>query len=381
MTKILHYWWWLFVPVILLLPFILWELKPTLPLNILVIDKTVPDLGRREHKTFFWCLKHYKVVKPNGDFYNKLVDYYGYFPEDSTASVPSDLMGVHPDLVYITDLYGIYRGESSNNPITYGPRLVYGGLKQDELKALEKFDSMGTTIIAEFNSLDYPTTLNQKIDSAFQRLLGIKYSGWYGSFFESLRDVPSWAKKMYARLYHNHWNFSGSGIVILNQGSLENSGQSILVLNEQDLGTPPLSIINRTSPVLSNTEKSTPYFYWFEMVIPDSGGQVIADYELNCKPEGLQKLHDSGLPQAFPAIITNHSFTHFYFAGDFADNNIPDVMEEISFGVRFSGFVYNIYNASDQHRFFYTLYAPLMKNIFNLVEKRSSQRKLSAQDQ
>ncbi len=365
---------WLLLLLIPFIPWIVWELQTSHGLGVLVVDKTVPDITRRGHSSFFWCLEHYRVLRPDGYYYNKMTDYYGYFPEDSTVSDPSSLGGLRPDLVYVTDLYGIYRSDQDHPGKEVGSRLVYGGLEQRELDAFRSYDSSGATMIAEFNSLDYPTTLRPEIDSMFQRMMDVRYDGWYGSFYQNLLDVPAWVRSMYTQFNRRPWRFSGSGVVLLNQGSLQKSKRGIIVLGKNDLLYPQLTVESSSDPTLTGTSQSVPYFSRFELVQPDSGGDVIASYRLNVSYAGAAKLEQAGWPRTFPAVITNGARTHFYFAGDFAVNDAPGILKQLAFVQRFSQFAYTFDDASDQTRFFYQFYAPMIRNILELTEKRDSDK-------
>ncbi|MEK1831709.1 hypothetical protein AAAC51_31080 [Priestia megaterium] len=44
-------------------PFLIWQLKKPTDLNMLVIDKTVPDQTFREHQGLMWMLNQAKVRK------------------------------------------------------------------------------------------------------------------------------------------------------------------------------------------------------------------------------------------------------------------------------------------------------------------------------
>ena len=53
---------------VLLIPQIIWYLKPVRPLAVTVIDKTTGE-RYREHRSLFWLLRHWKVVQPDAGGY------------------------------------------------------------------------------------------------------------------------------------------------------------------------------------------------------------------------------------------------------------------------------------------------------------------------
>ena len=72
--------------ILLLLPFLIWQISPQKNLDVLIIDKTVPDDSFREHKGIVWALKYNKYVKNNNKEYDLKTDYAGcsfYFFNDS----------------------------------------------------------------------------------------------------------------------------------------------------------------------------------------------------------------------------------------------------------------------------------------------------------
>ena len=70
-------------------PFLIWQLKKPTDLNMLVIDKTVPDQTFREHQGLMWMLNQAKVRK-DGKPYEISKDYAGFYPNgDKTYSIKS----------------------------------------------------------------------------------------------------------------------------------------------------------------------------------------------------------------------------------------------------------------------------------------------------
>jgi len=185
-------WWYFFIlliaVIILLLPFFLWLAQPVNPLNILIVDKTVPTDSYREHKGLMWILNHKKYfhVKYFESAIEKIVpyefdtDYAGFFPMDKDTFIVNE---AHPDsldydLLYVADTYGVYSNEFYGKKVS-GERseLIYGGLRKDDLDYVENYlEQGGKTIIAEFNTFGSPTSYKARED--ITDILGIKWSGW-----------------------------------------------------------------------------------------------------------------------------------------------------------------------------------------------------------
>ena len=69
---------------ILILPFInliRWTFQAKKPMDIILVDKTVPALERENHKSFNWILTNERFVKKeNKSSYSYKKDYYGFYP-------------------------------------------------------------------------------------------------------------------------------------------------------------------------------------------------------------------------------------------------------------------------------------------------------------
>jgi len=69
-----------------LILWLLWVLKPSNRINILIMDKTVLTPIGFEHRALAWVLHHQKYFKPNGDYYSTPRDISGFFRLKMTAS-------------------------------------------------------------------------------------------------------------------------------------------------------------------------------------------------------------------------------------------------------------------------------------------------------
>ncbi|WP_318503632.1 hypothetical protein [Bacillus sp. T3] len=138
--KLLILYLFLFI-LILTSPFWLWTFKDSKLLNVLIIDKTVPSTDFREHEGFVWLLNNEKYVKKNKQAYSVQQDYVGFKPERNKTfkieNLPENMNQY--DLIYLTDLYGVYKEEFENsNQSGERSEQVYGGLTNDEVEKLDK---------------------------------------------------------------------------------------------------------------------------------------------------------------------------------------------------------------------------------------------------
>ncbi len=154
-----------------------WNRAPQYPVNVLVLDRTGAG-GGIKHQTPLWTLNFLKVRKQNGGplgaaggFYNAAQDYFGFFPDpkpkphfDSNSgesvilggdrSLPSRLPT--PGVLYIADTLGEFRGRDASGKAAVF-RARKRGLSPDEVDAIGDFANRGGLVMAQWNTLGYPT--------------------------------------------------------------------------------------------------------------------------------------------------------------------------------------------------------------------------------
>ena len=353
---------------ILSLPFIIWRFEPTKNLNVLIIDKTVPDTTYREHSGFMWILNNLKVKIGNtAAAFNYDKDYYGFFPlpnqKYTIKELPTNLQKT--DLIYLTDTYGVYHDDFYKDNTT-GNRsgIIYGGMKIDEVEKIKKVLNHNT-IIGEFNTLASPTDTNAREE--LENIFGLKWSGWIGRYFSDLSkeniEIPDWMKENYAMQYGEKWSFKGAGIVLVD------SKDSIIVLRKDiELGKGLINI-NFTSNAKQEfqVKNNLNYYYWFEINTEDKAAEVLAKYKLDVTPEGKKLMDNYNLPNEFPAIVRKTgNYTSYYFSGDFADSNtIPKIYS--ASGMQFLNKITTFDEDTNQNYFYWNVYYPLIKNIIKKV--------------
>ena len=338
-------------------PFWLWKLKDNKELNVLIMDKTVPDSSYREHEGLIWVLNNQKYVKNNQESYRKETDYVGFKQEvkNKKSNLPDDLSKY--DLIYITDQYGVYEEEYyGTNSLGKRSEQIVGGLELEDIEKVEDalFQNNNKTLIAEFNTFASPTS--DEAREKITNLLNVSWSGWIGRYFSDMNstEVPIWVKENYESIYKDKWTFKGAGIVLINKED------HLVVLSKKELASE--KVIFSTTDIgekVFDEQISSNYGYWFDMVEAKETKDVLATYTLPVSKKGKAILSEYGLPSQFPAIIQNinQQYTSYYFAGDYADEaEVPAIYETV-------GFDYWKKYVSYRHSFYWNTYVPIMKHI------------------
>jgi hypothetical protein len=356
------------------LPFIYWHVKPDIPLNVWIIDKTVPTPDYREHKGLMWVLNHYKVVsektmKP----FRYEQDYFGFFP------LTPEIYDIRPipdvkedlDLIYITDTYGVYTDDYMiPNVRGTHSEIIYGGLQTDEMNIIRQ-NLHGNTIIGEFNIASSPTNLENRLE--LETVFGIKWVGWRGRYFRDLREnleVPVWMVENYERQTGKEWKFTGPGFAIVSDAD-----EVYIFEKPEHVGNKDLRIEYTDAAVETyGVKKMVPYYYWFEFTKPGNATQVLATYTLDVTPEGLKVLESLGLSPEFPAVyrFTNVQYDSYYFCGDFSD------MQKIGktwsyYGLAKIRRTVSADSKGDSDHFFWNCYTPMLAKIIKDIEEQKRQ--------
>lgn len=127
---------------VVLLPFLVWFLRPSQEINTVVYNKTVPDSSTRQHAGIMWFLKHAKVPTVDGDVFDYEKDYYGFFPDaiEEERIKPLPFLSHNLDMLYIADTYGVYKGTAGMEEPTLGTsNLIYGGMNQQDIDVLHEY--------------------------------------------------------------------------------------------------------------------------------------------------------------------------------------------------------------------------------------------------
>jgi hypothetical protein len=364
----------LVLPVISLLR---WTFQSKKPMDIIIVDKTVPTLEREKHKSFNWVITNDRFVKKEKKTsYSYRKDYFGFFPTRPLkerlwdqknlrlVDILGDL-GKKTDAVYFTDTYGVFFNDwiQALNKSRKSRRL-YGGLNTNDNVLLKTMKDSNKLVILEYNAFDYPT--DELNSYRIQERLGITYSGWTGKYFSSLdtaakvnKDFPIWMTSMYRKQYKKPWTFTKPGVVILRD-------KYIVVLEEGTTLTKALPEIltDSASCAKYNLPESVPFDHWFDIIDP-LGNKVISKFKIGTSSLGDSLLVEYGLTNEFPAAIQDSVGQRtYYFSGDFTHTNIPAWTARFKGIDKLKGILYSK-KPDDTRRFFWLYYKPLIKGIFN----------------
>jgi hypothetical protein len=347
--------------VILALPVITlvrWTFQAKKPLSVIVMDKTVPNLERDNHRSLIWILTNGRFVKKNNLSYSYNKDYYGFYPtrpirERQWRTVPLKLTEIYDvvaksDALYYTDTYGVYfndwyKGINESRR----SRKLYGGLLFSDYMYCVEMQRNKKLVILEYNTFDYPTAELERAKTQ-DLILGIKCSGWTGKYFSSLdtaksgNALPVWMTAMYRKQYKKPWTFTKPGIILI-------TDKKIIVLEE---GTH----LNSALPLI------TTFQGWIDIVDPLKS-KVISKFNIETNAIGDSLLFENFLTNKFPAVVTDTlNQRTYYFAGDFANNKVASWTARFKGIDKLKGIMYSD-KPEDPRRFFWRYYKPLVNGI------------------
>jgi hypothetical protein len=360
---------------VLALPFInflRWSFQDKKPIDIVILDKTVPTIERLNHKSLTWILNNDRVVKKEKKkSYSFRKDYYGFAPTRPLRDKGHTTNDYHlsemidlpekVDALYFADTYGVffndwYAGVNKSRR----SRKIYGGLNNTDYLFVNEMKNRNKLIILEYNSFDYPTS---EFDSyRTQEKLGISFTGWTGKYFEKLdttsKNFPIWMTSMYRKEHKKPWTFTRPGIVLLSE-------KNIIVLEE---GTHLKSAMPYIITDTANCKKygvppSVAFDKWFDIIDPLESN-VISRFRLETTAIGDTVLNDKMISGVFPAVIQEPINQRiYYFSGDFASNRVCFWTSRIKGFEKLKNILYSD-KADDTRRFFWLYYKPLINTIF-----------------
>lgn len=343
-------------------PWVLWRTMDERPMDVLVVDKTVAKANYREHAGLFWLLRHEKVVqRATGQ---PLVDERDYAGRHHTADGQPFTVPIPDrptDLVYLTDTYGVYEDDLKERPLGVKSPLLYGGLSAGEVATITGNLRPGATLVGEFNCIASPTLGAAR--EALSEAMGVRWTGWIGRHFSYLElgaDMPLWIPRTWKRQTGRRWDFRGPGYIFVNE-------QGHLIVLVEGIDTPEAALTLNVTPEAADhfgTSDRLTYDYWFEIMEPRPGAEVLATFEFEATESGREKLRGVPIDKPVPAILRSEhpGFRSYYFAGDFAD--AP---------ARFKAFRYRwlpeirallgAENRDDMQAVYWRIYAPIMQRV------------------
>ncbi len=381
--KHLRWVWPLLIPIVLILgPWGCYVLRAERVLDIAVVDKTVPFEPRVEHRSLFWLVNHLKLVRPDGRRYDRDVDYIGAFPPGRAGDPPERTTSLtieralQADVVYLADTYGIYEKDLESGwrmkAALERSRKIYGGLEPGEAAAAAAALAAGRVVVAEFNTMASPT--GSRARETLERALRVRWTRWAGRYFDRLEgenEVPPWMRDNYLALHDEPWEFQGPGYVLVRDDAwievlrigaeIERIGLTI------DRAQP-------VEPLLAEASDGVPYPYWFDIVAPLDGAEVLAWYNWHLTPEGEDRLDALGLSRQFPAVtrrLARGGGVAYYFSGDFADNPSYDGAMPFAGYLTLRRLTEGNKLAPSESSFYWRFYVPMMRK---LLERRARDR-------
>jgi len=360
-----------------------WRFQKSKIFKIIIIDKTVSDLPRQEHRGFNWILTYERFTKTDKNLYVINEDYFGFFPlepiEEDKFEIHDlenysfdelDLMSQKTDMLYFTDTYGVFANEWYHDTLqTEHSNLVYGGLTSKEVFLAQKLKEQNKLILSEFNTIGSPTNIFQRTE--FENTFDIKWSGWTVRYFDMLDtlinpELPKWVIRLYKQQHNNEWNFHKSGLVFVHEDS-----RLFILENETNLviETPFIHTSEKYQKIFGLPD-SIHYPFWIDITFSGDSNQIVSDYKIYPNSIGDSILNVYKVPKTFPAVIAHFEpYIFYYFAGDYVDN--PIVYNTCYFkGIKtFDYFLYNN-EPNNRTKFFWKFYCPLVTKILKDYYKK-----------
>ncbi len=354
-----------------------WPLSSRQAIEMLVVNKTVPDEHFREHRAIFWIAEHRRFSKPDGAFYRAEKDFLGFHPETGNKETLSASDLENPDLLYLADSYGIYdypEGfELYELQLPYkiqNIELLYGGFDLSEVEAVEEFAKNGDKIIiGEHNIFGYPTYLDPLASTRLQALFAVSYTGWLVRYYSDLNETAFWLKETYEKIYGKRWDLSGPGMVFVQEEVPSfNWRRDLVIITAEELTGPWPVISTEDHRITGRTSRNIPYLYWVEVLDVHPGAEVLAYYELPLASESRTALEIRGLPERFPALINFEppgEARRIYFAGDFADQLPALLSPRLTGSAGIQRFMAYLPGLPTEFRFYFQWYEPVLNNILS----------------
>ena len=364
--------------------YLVWLLTPRTRLVFAIIDKTVLNHKTQEHVSLTWILNNERLTKTPTQKYKAGNDYFGFFPqEDKTfklkglerfTSEQLDKLSNDADATYFTDTYGVYKNEWYDQKNVNEPsEMIYGGMSAQDIEFLQDMKAKHKLIIAEFNTMESPTTEDNR--SKFEYLFGLHWSGWSARYFESLdsvknKEIPKWLTRQYMAQHYKKWPFHKAGIAFVS-----NSGQVVVLEDVTHLtdAMPHIVTAGYGQKVLSLPD-SVKYPYWFDIITPELAvNHVVSRFNISVNANGKRELDQFNIPATFPAVIMHKdsNYRFYYFSGDFCDNPVGMGSSYFKGVGAFKWLFYNGDDDSERGSFFWNFYRPMMTNILheNIIKR------------
>ena len=359
---------------------IIWNFKPSRPIDLLVLNKTVLSMDHQQHRALFWLLINDKFVKSNKKAYKKNKDYYGFHPQkpakakkyevnSSFKLEEIDEVVASYDGIYYADMEGVYFNEWYERSQESGRgNLIDGGLNNSDYLLLKTMYEENKLIIAEYNFFGPPT--DEFVRYRTENLIDVHWTGWVGKYFHNLnsrkaKDIPHWVREAIESANDGEWPYSGSGILLVNE-----MAKKFIFLEEGvhlDVSVPEIQTVEGAFEGMDIPDV-VHYPNWFEINTTDQN-TVLAEFKIHINLEGKTVLDQAGIPSRFPAIMKAGSGNPFYyFCGNFAEYDVTMFTAKLA-GIH--AFEKLFYSKKSQccSMFYWTYYQPLVAGIIGEYQK------------
>jgi len=352
---------------------LIWNIKPSKPINIMVLNKTVLGLERKEHRAIFWLLLNDKFVKDDNKVYRMEKDYYGFHPIRPLKSRKYEVKRIkleeindlvsNFDMAYYSDTYGVFFNEWFRRQSGQGKgTLIEGGLNNNDYLFIKGLHDQGKLLIAEYNFIAPPTI--QLVRKKAEELLGIKWTNWTGRYINELdpaksKDLPDWIVGIYKKRNDGEWPFTGAGIVLVNEPA-----QQVAVLQADKHLENGVPEIQTTVYGLESYQlpENVHYPHRFD-IMEEQSNEVIAEFKLHVNIEGKAVLDEFNLPSRFPAVLESNTGSPFlYLAGDYSDYPVRMWTAKLQ-GIRTFEKVFYTNKENSTSKFYWTYFVPLLSQV------------------
>lgn len=371
--------------ILLIIPYVLWEISSQKELEVLIINKTVPDQSFINHKGIVWALNFNKYVKENEEDYDVIKDFAGVEPQgNSEYSIRpiEESPGSGYNLIYIADTYGVYEEAINEENIQQkSTSLINGGLTSEEITTIKNIMFKNqTTLIAEFNSFANPTGLESR--QALTNLLGVDWTGWIGRYFTELNpgkndEIERSLIDNYEKQSGKSWGFEEGGIILIREDGL------IIVLEaSKDFDGKGVEFtVTKKGEEFFGKSITARYNYWFDILAAEDA-EALANYNLNLTAEGTEKLKDYYIPNIIPAVTRSSTYgiPVYYFAGDYSlAQGIPSFYKYRGLDKMLSGL--SSFQKNDSDDFYYHAFVPMMNTILDESFRNKQNKSVKATEE
>jgi len=329
----------------------LWMIAPTLPLQVSLVDYTVPFDNYAEHKASTWSFNHLKLNTPRfarmhgsphnvpqvREVWTKRLSYIG--PEPFNPKRRRRLHEIYPtdliqrsklpyDMIYIADTYGVYREDFTAQIMRKGERLevtpdsdpqllrelyhqkeldvhmdfskmLFGGLSAEDLDTVEGHARAGGDIFFEFNAFCDPTDPRER--ERAEEVAGTQWTGWSGRYLPDPTDpldAPHWLKRLYEEQY--------PGKKLPNRPSLllaHRDGRVFLIESDQPTDVVPTLHVLPGARQRLKISNAPYYYFWFAVMKPHKWQtQTLAEIELHAPPDQISIYQLLEIPTRIPLL-------------------------------------------------------------------------------